>query len=144
VTASSSGLGLRSTLGAAWTYRAELEPLWRVPVLTDDGDPIEMAEELTGWQVELAPLLVPAPPSDQFNDHAAAVAAFVAGLDPWKTEYLDRLAGGDRAGAGQSLDQMRAQLDGLAADLSALTETMLDDASADLNEARQALAMLSP
>jgi hypothetical protein len=121
-----------------------MEPLWRVPRLVEDGDPVEMAEVMTSWQVDIAPLLVPSAPTSELNDHAVAVAQFVAGLDAWKTEYLDRLAGEDGAAARQSLDLLRAQLDVLAADLSTVLEGLAVEASAELSQARQALAVLSP
>lgn len=144
VEASSSALTLRSTLGAAWSYRAQLEPLGRVPILEDTGDPIEMSEGLTGWQVELAPLLVPTAAAPELTEHATAVAEFVAGLEVWKTEYLDRLAAGDSPGARQSLDRLQSQLDRLTSDLSVVLDAMAATATDSLRQAREALTELSP
>ncbi len=133
ISISERALGLEEAITQALSYRLVLGPLWRSPDLELITHPTEAAEALAPWQAAISDLATALPESPLLAEHAAAVAAFAAGVESWVPIYIDALANGDPAGATAAVRTLETGL----ADLAQSAEVVMSNIIAAANsEAR--------
>jgi hypothetical protein len=131
ISISERSLELENGITQALSYRLALGPLWRSPDLDAITHPTEAAEALAPWQAQIEHLAAGLPDTDGLSEHAASVAAFIAGIDAWVPVYIEALAIGDNAAGMAAVAALEARLAELAHSVEAVISDIVANANTD-------------
>jgi hypothetical protein len=131
ISISERSLEMEGGITQALSYRLALGPLWRSPDLDAITNPMDAAEALAPWQVQITDLQLSLPDTDVLAEHAATVTAFVTGVETWVPVYIDALAVGDTAAAVIAVETLETRLADLAHSAEAVISTIVSNANTE-------------
>ena len=131
ISISERSLEMEGGITQALSYRLALGPLWRSPDLDAITNPMEAAEALAPWQVQITDLQLSLPDTDVLAEHAATVTAFVTGVETWVPVYIDALAVGDTAAAVIAVETLETRLADLAHSAEEVISTIVSNANTE-------------